>query len=263
MTDIPDQPLLPDEPQLPAEPDDDPLPWEGDPPLEEEHGPDGRRLRHDAFTARRKHEFLKALAKTGCVEDACRLTGVSSRTVYRHQQEDEEFYRYCTLALRMVETPLELTAWQRAVDGFEEQVVVGGRITTRIRHSENLLRLFLQASNPKKYGPRPGFKRKRLLRHERKQMEREIRSEIDAELAAERPTFEEAIALLEPKLEALGMREDRRKLEEGWTKSPDGHWIPPGYAPIPGWTSPTGGGANRQDGGADRQEGGADPRDSV
>lgn len=249
----------PDEPQVPKDPAHEPLPWEGEPPPDEEFGPDGRRLRHDAFTARRKHEFLKALAKTGCLEDACRLVGVASRTVYRHQEEDGEFYRYCTLALRMVETPLELTAWQRAVDGFEEQVVVGGRVTTRIRHSENLLRLFLQASNPKKYGPRPGFKRKRLLRHERKQMEQEIRAEIEARVAAEQPTFDEAIALLEPRLAALGAREDRSKLQQGWTKSPDGDWVPPGYAPIPGWTPPPGAAAAAVDG----SEGGEDPPDSL
>jgi hypothetical protein len=67
-------------------------------------------------------------------------------------------------------------------------------------------------------------------------MEREIRAEI----AAETPecTFDEAIEVLDGKLQAFGMRQDSKRLAAGWTKTPDGDWIPPGYGPIPGWTPP-------------------------
>ncbi|HEX6374951.1 MAG TPA: hypothetical protein VFZ91_04445 [Allosphingosinicella sp.] len=174
--------------------------------------------------------------KTGCIVDACRLVGPSPRTVYRHQESDPRFLKHCQLALRMSGAPVELTAWERAVEGVEEEVAVGGTLVKRRRYSENLLRLLLQGSNPKKYGPRPGFKRKRLLRHERKQMEREIRAEI----AAETPefTFEEAIVALDRQLDAFGLRQDAEKLASGWTQSPEGHWVPPGYAPIPDWRPP-------------------------
>jgi hypothetical protein len=155
-------------------------PWDADAPEEE----DSVRQRHDAFTAKRKREFLRALAKTGCIADACRLTGVAKRTVYNHQGQDAEFLRYCALALRMCETPLELTAWQRAVEGVEEEYAVAGKVMRRTRYDASLLRLLLQASNPKKYGPRPGFSRKRVLKHERKQMEREIRAEVNSGLVA-------------------------------------------------------------------------------
>jgi hypothetical protein len=61
------------------------------------------------------------------------------------------------------------------------------------RYDGGLLRLLLQASNPKKYGPRPGFKRKRILKHERKQMEREIREEMRSGLVASNEEVREAL----------------------------------------------------------------------
>ena len=232
----------------PFEPEADPaqpeaFPWDADPPP---HDPDalsagasaeeGPRERHDAFTEARKCEFLSALVKTGCIQDACRRIGVSPRTVYRHQESDPRFFDHCAAALRMSATPIELTAWQRAVEGVEQEFACGGQVYVRRRYDSGLLRLLLQGSNPKKYGPRPGFKRKRLLKREKKQMEREIR----AEMAAGRPTFEQSIVQLDRALDAFGGRQEQAKLAACWTKSPEGHWVPPGYAPIPGWTPPAG-----------------------
>jgi hypothetical protein len=212
-----------------------PAPWEVDEPEDEE----GVRRRHDAFTPARRNAFLKALAKTGCVLDACRLTGVSSRTVYYHQGKDYEFLKLCTLATRMCETPLELTAFERGVVGIEQEVVVGGRLVTRVKHSDAALRLLLQGANPKKYGPRPGFKRKRLLKHERKQMEREIRAEIASQ--EKRWTFDEAMEALEQRLKALEVPipeleevDMEARLAGGWTRNEEGHWVPPGYVRLPG-----------------------------
>jgi AcrR family transcriptional regulator len=213
---------------------DDPLPWEGDLPPEEERGPDGRRIRHDAFTERRKHEFLRALVKAGTIEDAARAVGVNPRTIYRHQENDPLFFDHTRVALRMAATPIELTAWQRAVEGVEQEFACGGQIHVRRRYDAGLLRLLLQGSNPKKYGARPGFKRKRLYRHEKKQMEKEVRSEI----ASRQPTFDDAMFELENKLDALDKRLAPEKLAAGWTRAADGYWIPPGWAPIPGYQAP-------------------------
>jgi AcrR family transcriptional regulator len=236
-------PPSPGDPDLPAagapESGAEPLPWEGDPPPEEEFGPDGRRVRHDAFTARRRHDFLKALVKGGCVEDACRSVGISPATLYRHQQEDKDFLRLCLTAARMCAVPVELTAWERAVDGIDQQFACGGEVHVRRRYSDGLLRLLLQGSNPKKYGARPGFTRKRLLRHERKRMEKEIRAEIEEEIRAGEPSLDQAVDSIMTKIEAIERHEEPIKLSAGWTRSPDGHWIPPGYAPIEGWSPPT------------------------
>jgi hypothetical protein len=205
-----------------------PLPWDGPDPEGAEDDPGAPRLRHDAFTEARKAEFLTALVKTGCILDACRAIGVAPRTVYRHQEGDPRFFDHCTAALRMSATPIELTAWQRAVEGVEQEFACGGQVHVRRRYDSGLLRLLLQGSNPKKYGPRPGFSRKRILKHEKKEMEREIRAQI----AAKRPSFEDSIELLDRQLVALGVRDERKKLGEGWTRTDDGHWIPPGYGRI-------------------------------
>jgi len=140
----------------------------------------------------------------------------------------------------MCATPVELTAWERGVTGVEEQFACGGKVYTRLRRSDHMLKLLLQASSPKKYGARPGFKRKRILKHERKEMKREVKAEFMARNTA---TFDESMELLEKKLQALGYRDETKKLAEGWTKTPDGHWVPPGYgllAPSAGAGRPGG-----------------------
>jgi hypothetical protein len=202
---------------------------------------DGPRERHDAFTEARKAEFLSALVKTGCILEACRRTGVAPRTVYRHQEGDPRFFEHCRTALRMSATPIEITAWQRAVEGVEQEFACGGQVHVRRRYDGSLLRLLLQGSNPKKYGLRPGFRRKRMLKHERRQMEREIRAELEAGSNRKGPrerTIEEARGSILGKIEAIERHREPQKLAAGWTRSADGHWVPPGYAPIPGWVAP-------------------------
>ncbi|MEA3044364.1 MAG: hypothetical protein QOH47_2202 [Sphingomonadales bacterium] len=229
---------------------DGPFPWDADPPPED---PDAPRERHDAFTEARKSVFLRALVKTGCITDAAQATGISPRTIYRHQENDPDFFENCRAALRISGTPAEITAWKRAVEGVEQEFACGGQVYVRRRYSDNLLRLLLQGSNPKKYGLHPGFKRKRILKHERKQMEREIRAELAEK---QKPwNFEEAIEALGGALETLGLRDDQTKAAAGWTEVEKGLWIPPGYAPIPGWQAAA-------DPCTESDEGGT-PRDSM
>ncbi|HEX8578331.1 MAG TPA: hypothetical protein VF655_01890 [Allosphingosinicella sp.] len=206
---------------------DAPLPWDGDPPAEETHGENGRRVRVDAFTARRKHEFLRALIKCGTIDDAARAVGVDRRTVYRHQEKEPEFLEYCRIAVRMSAAPIELTAWQRAEEGVEQEFACGGQVHVRRRYDHGLLRLLLQASNPKKYGPRPGFTRKRLMKHERKQMEREVRAENQLKV----PKLEDLRASIAAKVRAIIAA---RKPEEAGEGQPLGSEQPPaerGWSP--------------------------------
>jgi hypothetical protein len=208
--------------------DDGPCPWDADPPRDD---PDAPRQRHDAFTEARKSVWLRALVKTGCVVDACRLTDISPRTIYRHQQNDPSFFENCRIALRVSGTPAELTAWSRAVEGVEQEFACGGQVHIRRRYSDGLLRLLLQSSNPKKYGSNPGFKRKRLLKYERKQIEREVRAELEAKIAEKGWSFDEAMVSLDRQLERMDVDGLMGRYSPGWTKTEDGHWIPPGY----GW----------------------------
>ncbi|HEV2866989.1 MAG TPA: hypothetical protein VGX37_10785 [Allosphingosinicella sp.] len=203
-------------------------PWELE---DEESGAESGNHRRDAFTPARKKAFLKVLAKSGCILDACRQVGVSSRTVYNHQESDPEFARHCTLATEMAGTVVELMAWERGVTGVEVDVVRGGKfIGTTLKRSDSILRLLLQGANPKKYGPRPGFTRKRLLAHERKRIEEEIRSRM----AVARPTMEEVRDEVISRLRSLRGHRDRQRLEEGWVVTEDGHWIPPGWVRVDG-----------------------------
>jgi hypothetical protein len=198
-------------------------PWEAEPP--EEAG----RQRHDAFTHARKREFLDALSKCGCILDACRKIGVSSQTVYNHQERDEEFARHCELAAQMGRSPAPIYAWERAVHGVAEDVIQYGKVVgTRLRRSDMLLRMFCQAADPKRYGPRPGFTRKRLLKHERKQMEREIR----ASLAEHRPPIEQVTDRIVERVQNIKRHRERQRRAEGWTELGCGVWVPPGWV----WT---------------------------
>ena len=253
-----DEPVPPDPGAGAAgRPDDERYPWDEDPPPAD---PDSPRERHDSFNEAKKSVWLRALVKTGCVQDACRVTGVSPRTVYRHQENDPLFFEHCRIALRVSGTPAELTAWPRAVEGVEQEFACGGQVHVRRRYSDGLLRLILQGSNPKKYGPHPGFKRKRILKHERKQIEQELRAEIEAEM---RPrSLDEMRGSILRKLSAIDRHRTPARLATGWTRTEDGHWIPPGYGWIglPGGTSRPG----PDEAGEDRAPSGADtPRESV
>ena len=208
----------------PEQPPHLPVPWETDDYATAAEG--GDRQRHDAFTPARKKLYLEALSKSGCILDACRETRVSSRTVYYHQGRDPEFRRHCELAIDMAGTTVELMAWERGVTGVEVDVIRGGKfVGTTLKRSDSILRLLLQGSNRKKYGPRPGFSRKRLLKHERSQMEREIR----AQMAEHLPSAETVRERIVRKVEAIKKHKWRDRLAAGWTRTEDGYWIPPGW----------------------------------
>jgi len=227
----------------PSDPGGEPLPWEldaGDRPP----APDAPRQRHDAFTDARKCVFLKALKKTGCLLDACRATGVSPKTVYRHQESDPRFAEYCRIAHAMSATPIELTAWSRAVEGVEREFACGGQVYTRRIYSDSLLRLLLQGSNPKKYGARPGFTRKQLAKAERRQIRREVEAEarLGGKYTRHRSLDEVKQSILR-KLTAIHRQREPERLQAGWTKTSEGLWLPPGYGWVglpEGWSPPAG-----------------------
>jgi hypothetical protein len=77
---------------------------------------------------------------------------------------------------------LELIAWQRAVAGVDEQFACGGKVYTRKRFSDGLLRLLLQGALPKKYGAGAGFVRRRLTEKEREAIRREEREKLGPKL---------------------------------------------------------------------------------
>jgi hypothetical protein len=224
----------------PSAPDETPLPWELD-ASPAPADPSAPRQRHDAFTDARKCVFLRALAKTGCLLDACRAAGISAKTAYRHQESDPRFAENCRIALRMSATPIEFAAWSRAVEGVEREFACGGQVHVRRIYSDSLLRLLLQGSNPKKYGANPGFTRKRLAKAERKQIEREARAEMRALESTLRPDEGKVAESIAAKLDVLDRRQAPQRLAAGWTKTAGGDWVPPGYGWVglpEGWAPP-------------------------
>jgi len=219
--------------------------------------PPGRRERHDAFNEGRKATFLTALIKTGCLKHAARAAGVSAKTVYNHQDSNPDFAEGVRTALAMSATPIEMIAWRRAVHGVEQEFACGGQVHVRRRYSDHLLRLLLQGSNPKKFGPNPGLRRKRVLRHERKEIERNVRAEIEAEYRGREPDMQDVQDEILRKIDAVQRHETRKKLAGGWTRARGGYLLPPGYGPLPGFDPGSGGGVGWDEYGEET------PRDSV
>jgi hypothetical protein len=115
--------------------------------------------RHDGFDAEHKLLFLTALRKGASVLDACAMVGISNRTAYNHRNRDPGFAQAWRLARGACRLPLELVAYQRAVEGVEEQVYRHGKPShVRTHYSDSLLRLLLAGEQPGKYGRRAALR---------------------------------------------------------------------------------------------------------
>ena len=147
-----------------------------------------RGWKRDGFTPAKKAKAVEALGKYGNVADAARVAGVSDTTFYKHLNKDAEFARLCETARAQAGKPLETLAWQRAVEGAPETIIRKGEVVqVKIKPSDSLMRLILQASNPKKYGrlSRGGASRRQIERRVRLSIEKELRPIIEAEVRSE------------------------------------------------------------------------------
>src|SRR5690242_3011280 len=108
---------------------------------------DGLRVRHDGWTPARQRTFLRALSQTGCVRDACARAGISNTSAYRMKKRSAPFARAWDRALAKAMPTIEQAAYERAVIGWEEPIVQGGKLVGhKRRYSDSLLRLLLQRS---------------------------------------------------------------------------------------------------------------------
>ncbi|HEY0621497.1 hypothetical protein [Sphingomonas sp.] len=104
--------------------------------------------RFDGWSRLRRRAFLRALSETGQVRDACERVGISDTAVYRLRKRSPGFARDMAAALERSAPMLEQVAWERAVEGWEEPVVVRGEVVgTRRRYSESLLRMLLREAH--------------------------------------------------------------------------------------------------------------------
>ncbi|RED16804.1 hypothetical protein [Parasphingopyxis lamellibrachiae] len=106
------------------------------------------RTRHDGWTEARKRKFLHALARTGCVRDACGIAHISSTSAYRHRGRDAGFADAWEQALTKALPVLEAAAFERAVEGVWEPVVSGGKVAVyRKRYSDAILVTLLKRAD--------------------------------------------------------------------------------------------------------------------
>ncbi|MBV7257907.1 hypothetical protein KCG44_14065 [Pacificimonas sp. WHA3] len=116
-----------------------------------------RQHRHDGWTAVRQAKFLNRLAETGVISDACAMVGMSTTSAYRMRQRSEGFARAWEQALDRATVELEAIAFERAVNGVEEDIIhYGKKVGTRRRYSDTLLKLLLQRRRPEAFGAAEG-----------------------------------------------------------------------------------------------------------
>lgn len=184
--------------------------------------------RHDGFTPAKQRKFFKALKKSGCIKDGCRVAGISKTTVDRWRNKDAVFDGKVEAALAIASDELDMIAWQRATQGCEEKVYRNGElVSVRVKPSDSILRLLMQGANPEKYGrtgqiPKP--KDKELLKRLKREAKREARAAYEAgNIEETRATLAELIAMAR-------QRSEGEKLAQGWSPGPDGRLVVP-----PGW----------------------------
>ncbi len=83
--------------------------------------PPAPRERADGFTAAKRRKCIKTLAKTGCVSDAARVSGVSRKTINDWRAKDPDFDRQCRVAIDKAGGHMETLAWERGVTGIEDR----------------------------------------------------------------------------------------------------------------------------------------------
>lgn len=102
------------------------------------------RARADGWDARKRRVFLQTLARTKNVREASRAAGISSNSAYYLRSQSPPFARAWAKALAADLPSVVEAAYERAVNGWKEPIVHGGKVTGhRRRYSDALLRLLL------------------------------------------------------------------------------------------------------------------------
>jgi len=101
--------------------------------------------RHHGWTAERQRNFLRILAETGSVSDACLLTGVTARSAYRLRQRPDAgaFALAWEQALRLAASRLTAVAVERAVKGTVREIWRHGELVGEVREPNDRLLMFL------------------------------------------------------------------------------------------------------------------------
>ena len=123
------------------------------------------RVKKQRLTQQHLQQFLQYLVETGNVSRSVKLTGTSRSRLYTRRQNDPAFRQAWEEAEDIAADRLEAEAWRRAVEGFDEPVVSGGKLVRDEhgnavmlrRYSDVLLLRLLAAYRPQKFDRRfPG-----------------------------------------------------------------------------------------------------------
>ncbi len=116
-----------------------------DNPLPDYHPVTLHRQRHDGWTAERQRTFLTALAETGCISEACRLTGITARSAYRLRAHalGTTFAEAWDQALRYATAKLMTLAYERAIKGSIRETWRNGELVAESRQPSDRLLIFL------------------------------------------------------------------------------------------------------------------------
>lgn len=98
--------------------------------------------------------FLKHYAQHGRKGHACQAAGVSYHTFQRNLMEDKRVAALVEEARQIHLSNLEAAAYERAVDGVEQDIFDkdGNVIGTKVVYSDKLLELLLKKADPNGYG---------------------------------------------------------------------------------------------------------------
>lgn len=125
------------------------------------------RFRHDGWTPERQENFIRALAESGCVEEAARRVGMSASGAYtlRARPEAQSFRLAWEAALDMAMPRMSDAATSRAIHGVPvPHYYKGELIGEHRRYDERLVMWLLRYRDPVRYGKwldRVSFKRHR------------------------------------------------------------------------------------------------------
>ena len=113
------------------------------------------RRRHDGWTPERQHDFIQALAESGCVEAACRRVGMTASGAYRlRARPDAAIFRQAwDIALDYAVRRLSDAAFSRALHGVATPIFYRGeQVGERRRFDERLTMFLLRYRDPTRYG---------------------------------------------------------------------------------------------------------------
>ena len=113
------------------------------------------RARHDGWTPARQHDFILALAESGCVTEAAAAVGMVVRNAYRLRARPDAnaFRQSWDIALDYAIRNLTDAAYSRALHGVSRPVFYKGeQVGERRYYDERLTQFLLRYRDPTRYG---------------------------------------------------------------------------------------------------------------